>query len=607
MDDIKKEYTKVALSSTNEYPTYQAIYELHPQNGLDTSGLFRKSVLIVADWIRGRVAQNGGDTSFLSMYPDPSEYGTFQVEGAPDITPHSGFDVASQYSKKEKSWALRVIEVNTEKDYYQSFKTDIAIRELESLVLLAIRITCRETEREELADVWRTSFVTQVLMKDEDIIVTEKACPIDFPIKLGAISLNGKSKQVCEMFNTDFIANEGRLFPIVIMPETILSRIDQHELLKKMVYKIKGISYITVLEESVNKLFISVMNKPELAKELEKGDKCLVITDPKAEDGFKTHVLFNGTEDQDGNEIIDEPVLDDVCKHVQNYLRKKDVNYGDLLFLSELRQVVLLENLPTAASEAEKQEIALVFEKALEEKDEDLRRMSEEVAKRDKKIKDLEKNLQAAHHENKSDKLAMELDDKEAEIKRLKDEIIEKDDQIAGLREESLRAIERYKPLFDLPLPQASIESIIAWVERNYGDRVILHDRAKKMFISNGSGRDLAFICRMFHYIYGYTCLVGQHAGDPTGLQESLKAYDVLDEHLEVTDVGRNPIMHHPESYEIDISMYNPSAGKVVMDKHVKDGKGMDSDSIRIYLYYDSEMEKTIVGTMLEHLDIGMK
>ena len=43
------------------------------------------------------------------------------------------------------------------------------------------------------------------------------------------------------------------------------------------------------------------------------------------------------------------------------------------------------------------------------------------------------------------------------------------------------------------------------------------------------------------------------------------------------------------------------------MDKHVKDGKGMDSDSIRIYLYYDSEMEKTIVGTMLEHLDIGMK
>ena len=601
MDDNKKEYTKVALSSTNEYPTYQAIYELHPQNGLDTSGLLAKSVLIVADWIRGRVAQNGGDTSFLSRYPDPSEYGTFQLEEATDITPHSGFDVASQYSKKEKSWALRVIEVNTDKDYYQSFKTDIAIRELENLVLLAIRITCRETEREELADVWRTSFVTQVLMKDEDIIVTEKACPIDFPIKLGAISLNGKSKQVCEMFNTDFIANECRLFPIVIMPETILSRIDQHELLKKMVYKIKGISYITVLEESVNKLFISVMNKPELAKELEKGDKCLVITDPKAEDGFKTHVLFNGTEDQDGNEIIDEPVLDDVCKHVQNYLREKVVDYGDLLFLSELRRVVLLENMPTAASETEKQEIALVFEKALEEKDEDLRRMSEEVAKRDKKIKDLEKNLQAAHHENKSDKLAMELDDAHSKAKALQVLIEEKEEALKTARTQLQESKERFKPIAKIPLPpNYNKETFIQWIRDNYSDAIIVHERAEKELLSDNTFNDFGTLARMVHYLYGFTICTNENPGDYNKAIELAKAYDILDEKWEATNAG-DSYKHHKEAYSMNISQYDSEEAVVIMNKHVK--SGVDPQYlVRVYYYYDSRIGKTIIGSMPGHL-----
>ena len=606
MDDKKMNYTKVALSSTKEYPTYQAIYELHPQNSLDASGLFRKSVLIVVDWLRGRVAESSGDTSFLSDYSNPSEYGAFQVETAANITPHSGYDASSLYSKKEKSWALRVIENNLEKDFYQSFKTDIAIKELENSVLLAIRITCREEEREELADVWRTSFVAHVLMDDEDIIITEKDCPIEFPIILGAISLNGKSKQICEMFNNGFVENDNRKFPIVIMPEAIFSRIDQDELFKKMVDKIKGISYITMLEESVNKLFITTMNKPELAKELEKGDKCLVITDPKDEEGFKTHVLFNGIRDSSGNERIDEPELDSVCKYVQNYLRKKDVDYGDLMFLFELRQVVLLENMPSGASETEKQEIVGMFEKTLEEKDEELRRMTDEVANRDKRIKKLEKDLKEAHHENKSDSLAMELDEVKAKSKELMEEIEAKDDELKEVRTQLHNSKERFKPIAKIPLPpNYNKETFIQWIRDNYSDAIIVHDRAEKELLRDNTFNEFGTLARMIHYLYGFTVYTNENPGDYNKAIESAKAYDILDENWEASNSG-DAYIHNKEAYSLNISQYDPEEGEVILNKHVRSGVN-PQHLVRVYYYYDSRIGKSIIGSMPEHLPTDYK
>ena len=81
----------------------------------------------------------------------------------------------------------------------------------------------------------------------------------------------------------------------------------------------------------------------------------------------------------------------------------------------------------------------------------------------------------------------------------------------------------------------------------------------------------------------------------------------MLDDGLDVTFVGKEPLRHYPDDYTIDISAVNPNKKDVLMDKHISIGKGMDAGSVRIYLYYDSETGKSIIGHVYGHLEIGMK
>ena len=56
------------------------------------------------------------------------------------------------------------------------------------------------------------------------------------------------------------------------------------------------------------------------------------------------------------------------------------------------------------------------------------------------------------------------------------------------------------------------------------------------------------------------------------------------------------------DKYTINISTWDSGKSDVILDKHVKYGKGQDSNMIRVYFYYDADIKKSIIGYMPDHL-----
>lgn len=90
---------------------------------------------------------------------------------------------------------------------------------------------------------------------------------------------------------------------------------------------------------------------------------------------------------------------------------------------------------------------------------------------------------------------------------------------------------------------------------------------------------------------------VGEDTEDP-GTQ-----YDVENNSfaIEGTSSGSGATDIYKDKYTIDISEYNNKKNKVIMDIHMKKGKGQ-ADINRIYFYYDEDIQKTIIGYMPDHL-----
>ena len=97
---------------------------------------------------------------------------------------------------------------------------------------------------------------------------------------------------------------------------------------------------------------------------------------------------------------------------------------------------------------------------------------------------------------------------------------------------------------------------------------------------------------------------MNENPGDIKKAEEFAKNYDVLGEGIKLTNTG-DAYIHNRDAYSVDISEYDPEEGTVVMKRHIKLGKGMDGDSIRIYTYYDSRIGKTIIGSMMKHLPMA--
>ena len=632
-----REHRIIGLAPIREYPTYQAVYQLHPQGGpnsgrsgsggLNADGLFSKAVLIVVDWLRMRIEKKGNDASFLDAYPCPADYAAFDFGEAEELTKNESYDIASIYRPESGEWAFRLSEPSSSVPN-QSFTTDIGLKRLEDSVLLGIRTVCREEPWDEYAAVYRLDFVCNVLMHDPDIRVTEYGAGQTLSDTF--IQFNGKSGEQCRILKEQLIESPERRLPVALFYETAKDRMGGE--LTETVQKIaKAHCYLFCVTDSPYKLLVNTLNRQDLDEAFKAGDECIVIYDAANIAGIQNIRIFSEDEpaEEGGNEEVKLPEpgktdtpdtdvipvkqpVEKLCEALQNRFRGKKYDYKGICFYSELREKRLLDSLPAVSDPKGREELSGIITELREELEITERTAAQYFEENDKlkaKVAKLEKDLKRAHHENKTDQIQLELNrvlkvaDSQKKLEKQKDETIK------ALKNKNLELRREFRPFAMLPLPgNMSREDILNWIRDNYGDRIIVHKRAEKAFLEYDKNVDYMALCRMIHYLYGYTVSADENQGDRNATAEAAKAYDILSENLSAEPSAKKGTMENQRGeFSIDISEYDPSAGRVLLDLHIKKGKGLDRDMIRIYFYYDSKIKKSIIGYMPGHLDLGMK
>ena len=594
------------LMPIREYPTYQAAYELHPQGDITAEQLYVKTVLIITDWLKHRVRKKGGDPSFLDVFPSSDSFRDFAPEQLAEIDSAMGYDIKAVCWKSHDTWAVRVIEPSEDADN-KSFYTVITVKKTDESVLLATRTVCREPVTEGHMDpekVLRHGFISHKLMLDPDIVMTEHGISTDYPPVKGLITVNGKSNAECDALDSLLISSENRQYPVVLLTKEMAERLEEAGVMDKMLENVKCVSYIVILENSTQKVVRGKLGQDKLADDMASGTKAAVIKDSSF--GYKV----------DEYEIFDEegelrlPYFNGMCSDLQNNTRNRSFDYHDIEFYSEVRQKKLIEALPRTEDPEKSAEIAAVIEgmqDELDAKEQNEELLLAKIAELEKAKKELEnRNIELYRTSLDMEKLKSELEAREQDIKVGAARIAELDESLSKEKAARLEFIERTKALLKIPV-KCTREELVTWIRDNYSDRLVLHERGERSFLADTKPRDLNRLCRIIHYLYGYTLCMEENQGDINAAKDAAKAYDLLDDGFDVTFVGKEPLRHYPDDYTIDISVVNPNKKNVLMDKHIAIGKGLGADSVRVYLYYDSEIGKSIIGHVYGHLEIGMK
>jgi hypothetical protein len=107
----------------------------------------------------------------------------------------------------------------------------------------------------------------------------------------------------------------------------------------------------------------------------------------------------------------------------------------------------------------------------------------------------------------------------------------------------------------------------------------------------------------MIHYLAGYTRY--RNEGGPAINAQAAREYDPEDAAYRVEPVSSGAVgaaEMFRDKYSVKIRTSAGELVDVLMDMHLKYGKGRDSNMIRIYFYYDKDAKKSIIGYMPGHL-----
>ena len=149
-------------------------------------------------------------------------------------------------------------------------------------------------------------------------------------------------------------------------------------------------------------------------------------------------------------------------------------------------------------------------------------------------------------------------------------------------------------------------DMLIGWIDEYYKDTIILHNRARHSIESLGTLEEsrCRIIVAMIHYLHGCTLYWNEGNNDFDSDKSIMQEYVPYNYVFEIAPVGNSSIDAYKSSYQLDVSEYDDKAGVVYMKQHIKYGKGFGDDPsmVRLYYYYDSDIKKSIIGELPNHL-----
>ena len=106
----------------------------------------------------------------------------------------------------------------------------------------------------------------------------------------------------------------------------------------------------------------------------------------------------------------------------------------------------------------------------------------------------------------------------------------------------------------------------------------------------------------MIHYLAGYTRY--RNEGGKAIDSYAAREYDPEDAAYSAEPVssGQGAIDTHKDKYTITITGKDGKKEDVLMDMHIKTGKGKGDNMLRIYFFYSPELKKSVIGYMPGHL-----
>ena len=591
----------ISVHPFSQYYTYQADFQLFPRDTISNDEGFAKSILYVIDWIRGKVKS---PEPFLAAYPGISDFRSFSTDEIRDQDQSQGFDIRIAFDSKRSIWALRFFEFSNNPEVPgQSFVTEVTVSKESGSVMMAIRTTCREPVGSPPARVFRLWYIRHGLMQDEDLILTEAYTDRQYPISGKPIIVNGKSKDSCSHFSENLLLNSRRQFPLILVTDP--KKYDAYkDIFDEFAYYVTAHAHVVVLSGGHNKLAYSVLKQRELGDALKDESLAFALIEAYPDisaDNLEPKYYYHTGSDEDLSEL-----LDSVKDELINYHRGSAYDYFGAEFYSTVK-VNKIMALVGDGGDFDREALEATISEQLEQLATAQESESNLTVELQKKQRDYD-NLNKKYNKALSDLEKSDMNQSDS-YRELESRLQQMSD---ALEAEKKKNRELSKPFTDehgalLTIPATNNrDAILQWIEDSYcGDDgcLIIHDRAKDSFRKDSTNRDFRRICLMFHFLNGFTRIMNE-GNDPVTASKKASYFDILDNRFEVTRASKSDgaFRLYRDDYLIDISAFDPGKKKVLLEYHLKKGKGMDTDSVRIYFYYDSDIGKSIIGYMPDHL-----
>ena len=600
----------VALAKTTrlvffrQYNTYQALLEIHPKRDMKADAIYAKTILYIMRWFRNRLGEeaflNNPEIAFLKeQYPEPEDYENFRPEEVSNIHGFNFVDFETAFMKKKQVWLVSLIEPDNgqeRKDIQgRTFTTEISVYKKERSVVLGIKESCREPEKNtEDAFGYRPGFVRDIFY-DEELLVSEQGIGKDYAFSREAFKLNGRSGEACRKLYEGLIVSRERQMPVLFVPEEYYKKYTEE--VDRKTASLLGYCHVIVLENGCRKLFEQLMDNPEFVEVAEEGQLIFYRNNYLQE--YPSAYFEDDSRD----------LLDRIKTIAQHEPLRKYCDFREYSFKSEW------EGIPEKG-DTESEEI----EQLRDRYEAELTQLRKKIDDRERDNDLLQRRFDSLESENK--RLDKEIGKNLSQITRnisdLNDAIRERDrirDDLRRVREEFMRqdmifkgtireTKEIYQPLLHLPAyGREGKEEILRWIKEYYSDLLVVHPGAEKAFCSDKRNIDWHRFCMMIHYIAGYT--KHRNNGDPGIDPATAREYDAEDSgyKIEPAGSGQGALEFHKDRYTISVKE-NGKTQNVLLDLHLKYGKGMDDNMIRIYFHYSPAEKKSILGYMPGHLPI---
>lgn len=604
-----KEHMPLKLLKNRSYPTYQLYGTIRNKTNSEQSMVI--AVLETMSWLRKRFRDL--EIPAEINFPEPDNFESVSLDDFKSFRINEGYVVDVVFIKEKGIWAFHLIEPDLGPEPGNEnqrrkpvpgriFETNIAYKIYNNRLECGFKTVCSEPiDTKVKSEVFRLAVVKSIINNPN--LGLEQVLPIvREPFRINS---NDRVDRII-----DYIYNNSRQLPFVLIVEfkkdisidklnIESSRFDVQSLVNRSIEELLAATAIDNVAEEIensfeDKLMILAWSKMAYAQfgyipynfidyfndkihncKLSNGD--IIVFYPER---FKTKwkkynygVIKN--EDEFLNELDNE---------LQEYPKYKVIDFGNVKFFNEARIEELQSIIDLSNS---KEEFVVAYED---------------------KIKSI-----LYEHNMIVSELKSSIEDKDAKIERLKEQIKEfevknngwqkqidilnnsKDEEIKKLNNK----ISRMNHLLDRP---TKTENIPEWVEKQFNDKLIFHNRAIDEISKTPTNEvDMDLLCDAIEY------LANEYRDERIGLISEQESNDICSDWynrcFKATPTGDKSIEYYSKKYKVKYGKGQTGKSKeVLLDQHLKVGND-SKNMLRIYFFYDNEKNLVVVGSLPKHLN----